>query len=469
MYKLIILLIIFPLYNLYPQNQEVKIQNSPSAQDEQYLYISSINIEGNKISKKKIILRELTFSVGDTIKKSLLNKIIEQSKENLINTFLFNFVFIDTIIYNSNQLQIRIRLIERWYIWPFPVFSFADPNFNVWWLRKDFSRTNYGFYILNENFRGRNEKLRFKFQWGYEREVGIQYKIPYFNKKQLQGFSISSIYSSRHEFNYKTVNNKRILFKDENKPVINIFNSSLIYNLRKKHLWEIKYNYVSISDTAKKISDNFLENNKEESQFFSFNYSFINDKRDYKSYPLKGHYLKLSATKYGLGLINQDLNLLYFLVEFKKYFQLGEKTFFATSVKSKIFTNKNIPYYYQRALGYRDYVRAYEYYIFDGQSFFLAKTGIKRLLFTKEIFKLPFIPIENFNTLFYSIFLRAFADLAYVYDKQYYELNPNNNTWLFGTGAGMDFVTFYDIIIRIEYSINKFGEKGVFLHFVAPI
>ena len=29
-------------------------------------------------------------------------------------------------------------------------------------------------------------------------------------------------------------------------------------------------------------------------------------------------------------------------------------------------------------------------------------------------------------------------------------------------------ITYYDKIIRIEYSINKLGEKGVFLHFSNP-
>jgi hypothetical protein len=39
----------------------------------------------------------------------------------------------------------------------------------------------------------------------------------------------------------------------------------------------------------------------------------------------------------------------------------------------------------------------------------------------------------------------------------------------FGYGIGLDFVTYYDIVLRSEYSFNKFGEHGFFLHFVAPI
>lgn len=49
---------------------------------------------------------------------------------------------------------------------------------------------------------------------------------------------------------------------------------------------------------------------------------------------------------------------------------------------------------------------------------------------------------------------------------------PYNNTlegnFLYGWGVGLDLVTYYDNIFRLEYTINKFGESGFFLHFGAP-
>ena len=40
---------------------------------------------------------------------------------------------------------------------------------------------------------------------------------------------------------------------------------------------------------------------------------------------------------------------------------------------------------------------------------------------------------------------------------------------VFGTGIGIDFVTYYDKVIRFEYGVNDMGETGLFIHFVAPI
>jgi len=40
---------------------------------------------------------------------------------------------------------------------------------------------------------------------------------------------------------------------------------------------------------------------------------------------------------------------------------------------------------------------------------------------------------------------------------------------MIGFGAGIDFVTYYDKVLRVEYSINRMGEKGLFIHFMTSI
>jgi hypothetical protein len=39
---------------------------------------------------------------------------------------------------------------------------------------------------------------------------------------------------------------------------------------------------------------------------------------------------------------------------------------------------------------------------------------------------------------------------------------------LWGRGFSIDYVTYYDKMLRIEFSVNELGEKGVFLHFSNP-
>jgi hypothetical protein len=46
--------------------------------------------------------------------------------------------------------------------------------------------------------------------------------------------------------------------------------------------------------------------------------------------------------------------------------------------------------------------------------------------------------------------------------------NTLGNALLFGYGAGVDIVTYYDVVVRFEYTFNRRGENGFFLHMGAP-
>jgi hypothetical protein len=53
--------------------------------------------------------------------------------------------------------------------------------------------------------------------------------------------------------------------------------------------------------------------------------------------------------------------------------------------------------------------------------------------------------------------------MGYCYNREEFR-SRLNNTFLGSAGIGIDIVTFYDIQIRMEYSVNQLGQKGLFLH-----
>jgi hypothetical protein len=53
--------------------------------------------------------------------------------------------------------------------------------------------------------------------------------------------------------------------------------------------------------------------------------------------------------------------------------------------------------------------------------------------------------------------------MGYSYDKEDF-VSRLNNKFLGSAGVGVDIVTFYDLQIRIEYSLNQLGQKRLFLH-----
>ena len=106
--------------------------------------------------------------------------------------------------------------------------------------------------------------------------------------------------------------------------------------------------------------------------------------------------------------------------------------------------------------------------LFTFCSFF--KNELKFRLLHNPLQPIPLIGLTQFNTSYYSVFLTVFSDWGYVGGA-----NPgvvNNflaNGPLWGNGFGIDFVTYYDLVFRVEYSFNKLGQSGFFLHFVAPM
>lgn len=171
--------------------------------------ISGIKVSGNKRTRDFVVARELTLKVGDTVTRESLQRHIRESESYLINSTLFNYVKIEPIDVDTNHTELQITVTERWYIWPIPVFQYADPNFNTWWQTKDFSRTNYGLNLKWKNFRGRKEELQARVQYGYLKDFRLNYYIPYLDKKRKLGGGILVEYNQNNEFTIGTVNNKR--------------------------------------------------------------------------------------------------------------------------------------------------------------------------------------------------------------------------------------------------------------------
>ncbi|MDQ4140011.1 MAG: hypothetical protein M3142_05755, partial [Bacteroidota bacterium] len=131
--------------------------------DSGQIEIGSILFEGNKITKDKILRAELDLKEGDQLNSSDLKKQLAANQLRLYNLQLFHWVRYIALCENG-KLSLIFTLQERWYIWPVPIFSLADRNFNAWLYHNDWRRIDYGLHLLVKNFRGLNETLRMNVQ-----------------------------------------------------------------------------------------------------------------------------------------------------------------------------------------------------------------------------------------------------------------------------------------------------------------
>jgi outer membrane protein assembly factor BamA len=449
-------------------------QTPSNTADKKSYLIDKISIIGNKKTKDKIILREIPFRVGDTVNAGEFSVLVKKSQQNIINTSLFNFATIDTTFIAENVVQLEVNVKERWYLWPNPIFEIAERNFNTWLENPNLDRVSYGAYVVKNNFRGRKENIQFRLRLGYAEQAGFAYNIPYLNKKQNLGLGFSISYSRNHEIQYKSEKNKQQFYKDPNKHVRREIGARIRLGYRigiyGSHSLELRYNEASVADTIQYITTNYFSKNKNKTQFFSLNFQLRQDERDNRPYPLQGFLAILDITKVGFGLLkDEDVNIFRTELIFNRYDKIYPRFYIAEGIKLKLVPTANQPYFVQRGLGFSDFVRGYEVYVIDGQNYGLLKSNIKYQLVKPHVQKLSWVPSEKFNTIPYAFYLNLFADGGYVVDREYTKDNFLANQFIYGTGIGIDFVTYYDLVFRVEGTLNSLNKTGIFLHLVAPI
>lgn len=436
-----------------------------------FLNIRSIKISGNKKTHNSIITRELNIRMGDSISILKVDSILTWNSQRIFNTRLFNKTKVSISNDSGRFRDLIVEVEERWYIFPIPLISFGDRNPNEWLRQRgaDIRRLNFGINLELKNFTGRNDELNITFQEGFTQNYGLFYSLPYVNKKQRAGLIIGATFDTNKEVAYKTGKDTLVFFKS-NQQMRNRFNASASFSWRPKyfdtHLFDLDYNLNHIADTIALLNPNYFGGGRTKQSFFAFRYTFTNDTRDIKAYAQKGRVVKLEAEKLGLTPW-EDIDLLILRASYAEYFKLGRNFFFATLAKGKTSFPASQPYLYAKGLGYiQDFVRGYEYYVIDGPHFILNRNTLRKKLWGTEIKFGKIIPIKQFRNVPLDIYLNTYADWGIVFNSNYPEENKRfMNAPLFGYGLGIDIVTYYDQVLRLEYSFNKYGESGFYFHF----
>lgn len=433
--------------------------------------VSKISISGNKKTRNWIVRRELPFAVNDTVWPSDVEKLALAAEESLNKTSLFNFVFVNYEI-NNQYIHFLVEVEERWYVWPFPIFEFADRNLSVLIKEGNYSRVNFGGYLRIDNFRGLNEQVRIRAVAGYRNQLSVNYTTYNLNRGHNHGIDILFNYVAGHEIPIKTIGNEPVYYTSEKGFARNYLEVQLSYLYRPKLNWfhrlSAGHTYMVVQDTIVALNPLYLGNGNSDLSFFDLRYEIIHDRRNSKVYPLRGYYLK--GVLHQQGLFRFDgFHATTIEASARGYYPLDGRFYSSFDVLGKVSTKQNLPYILSEAIGFSDYVRGFEYYVLNGSRYMINKSSLKYELMPTRVVNLPFVPEGKFKKAHFAMYLNIFADTGYVTrDSNAPYENTLEGSFLYGWGVGLDLVTYYDSIFRLEYSINKFGESGFFLHFGAP-
>ncbi len=455
--------------------------SAPQTDSTDEVLIDTIYVIGNRKTNSRIILREISIESGGSYSVSEIDQLVADAKIRVYNTNLFNEVDIQVLNKEDNLADLMVRVDERWYFYPSPIFRIEDRNFMDWLVNRSggTSRLNVGGKLDQYNFRGRNEQIRFLSQLGFDQGQVIRqmhllsYVIPYIDKAQRNGLIFDFAYTEQEDIAYQTDDHIPTLLKSQSINRI-AFNTQVTHTYRPSfystHYAAIGFKTTNIADTVVQINPNYLGNGRKNQKALRLKYQYILDLRNNRNFPTQGYYLNAMVQQNGLGIFG-DLNIFSLQAIVSKYQELGRGFFLANGMVAHASFPRNQPYFNYRGIGYEDiFMRGFELVVVEGPRYVLQKNSFRKELFSTEQDISNIIPIDQFDNAKLAMYAKLFFDWGYVENYPRYELSDRlSDTFIYSAGVGIDMLTMYDLVIRFEYSYNSANELNFALNVKADM
>ena len=426
--------------------------------------ITGIDIDGNHKTKAYIILRELPFKLGDILAKDSLLSLNIIAQNQLINTGLFNEARVILKDLDSSHVQINIQVKERWYFFPLPYFRWVDRNFSQWWneQHRSLDRVNYGVNFSQRNFTGNNDKLVVGLISGYTQQAILRYQIPFIDKSLKFGLGAGLQYFTQKEINYTTQNDKQIFYKTEG--VIRTgyranFNLTYRPNLFERHSFQIGFGQDRISDSGFLIQPKLLPGYKKSVNYADVSFAFSKTQFNYNVYPRQGNSTELVV--YQRIAANANLSSFQFRKIIAHSFSTTNFIYLESNSVLKILPDQN--YNDQKLMGYGNMqMNGLEYYVIEGNAGTIFKAAFHHSLGSISLPNI--ISSKYLPTIKYDFWVKVFSNLGYAYSADPLSTNKLSNTLLRTAGIGVDIISIYDFVLKVDCSVNQLGDKGLYLH-----
>ena len=442
----------------------------------QLLTIREIIIEGNFKTKPKMITRELSIESGATYQRYQLDSMFVWERNRIYNTNLFNEVDLSLVNTSNDSTDLKIQLEERWYFYPLPIFRLVDRNFNDWWVNRnrDLSRVNYGVKLTQFNFRGRGEVLRLWLQTGFETVINVIYSIPYIDKKQRNGFLISSSYFETKNVPVVTRENIRRFASSEDEILRRAYRTSIRHSYRSSfytfHRTTLGHVRLDVADTIAAINPNYLGDGRIQQQHIWLGHTYVWDRRNNVNYPTNGEWYRVGLFKHGLGLYNDGVDFWRARVRLTKYWEFKDNFYLVANLSGlSTFPARDRSYFNYSSVGFlKEVLRGYDLRIIEASSYVLQRNEFKHRIFGRKYNISKVMPVRQFQTFPIAIYGKIYFDQGYAVGFPNYDGSDLlSDQYLYSFGTGIDLVVVNDLTFRFELSRTSQGDSFFFVNLLS--
>ncbi|MFZ0391980.1 MAG: BamA/TamA family outer membrane protein [Calditrichia bacterium] len=406
--------------------------NLLSAQNPSFpVRIDTLFIVGNEITKNQVILREIPYSLPDTLDEADFRII----RNRLQNLYLFNRVQLHLSQFRRRNALI-IEVSESWYFFPVPVLFINE---------HDWDKISYGVQLTHYNFRGRNEKLHLGGWLGYNPNLYLSYFNPWLGGKKRLIFGISFFYKERQN---------KIFDLNEQR-------SGFSWTLGKKLSLKLQTRF-SFSLERIRLPGSFREfsaSGDNTDWMPTLSYEITWDNRDLYEFPRRGIYSRSNILRSGFNSRQPEFWRL--TLDNRAYHPVYKK--FAVGFRHLLVVNEGkLPVYDRSFLGYGDRIRGYFNRVFPDPDKYRRYNSADVSLASVEL-RFPLLPIRYFSIengpvipqlyrdLKFGISGTLFIDSGIAWQKTAEIRSENLFT---GFGAGLNFHLPYVYVFRLEHAWN---------------
>jgi outer membrane protein assembly factor BamA len=403
--------------------------------DDSLFVIKQISIIGNDVTKESIIRREMRMQVGDTLRPEA----VRRDEDQIYNLGLFNKVEIEYTVQNK-QAEVFVVVAERWYLLPYPVLGMKY---------HDITKLYYGAGIVDNNFRGCNEKISAKIAFGYDQWIALAYQNPKLTADDDIFFS-SSVTGQR-------VHNRSSVYGEY------LNNNFIAAGTIGKRFGYAHTLYVSAEYQVWQVDDALVgrtvtSTGRDAFPDLAVNYRY--DTRNDIEYATRGTLVALTFVKYGFA--DNAVNTTASAFDIKHFIGIGEKAGLGFRALGSFEWGGIIPPYQHFFFGYENRIRGYFDTEFEGENLLGGTVELRLPLLSPRFYDADFMPLPGFHRMRYGIYFSVFADAG----TTWYRNQVLNEQPLYsGYGAGLHFLLPYGFTIRTEGAVNNRGKAQMYIDF----
>jgi outer membrane protein assembly factor BamA len=392
---------------------------------------------GNEVTKYYIIEQEMSLKPGSLITYSDVAYDINR----IYSLQLFTKVEIQVIPDTGGIAMLSVKVVERWYFYPFPVLGIKD---------RDFSKYYYGLGLAHNNVAGSNVQLYGAFAIGYDPFVSINYINPQIDVENRIFLSLRAYYTEQRNKSLVSLAGAPNFDEQRSGGEVTIGKRFSLFTMI-----SMKAEFLNLRVSDNRAGRTLSANGRDE--FYSLHTSYTYDTRDLKEYARIGTLVSVGVSKF--GLFEKDIDYQRYAFDLRRFIPMWNDMVVAGRVFGNFAYGGTVPNYGHTFFGYNERIRGHFRTILEGEQIAGAMIESHIPIITPRYVHFNFIPFGQFKDMRYALNFALFADGGSTWHRS----EPAAlNKWYTGYGAGLHLLLGYSAVGRVEFGIpyGKPFSKG---------